>query len=301
MTQVNTSPVVNPRAGGRLELMVAARDCGGCQSQVDRWTDGVSDQLRTLEARDSRLQDHLRNMVAPLELDDVPGLDIGVKYAAVTPGLTFGGDFYDVFPLGGQRYALVMGEAGGDGLEAAEQAVVLRLLVRFALCSTLSPGEAAAQVNRLCIRNGALAEPASLFAAVYNARTGTLTYINAGHEPALRRHGRTDRVEILGRTAPKLGEGSVKDFEERSTILCESDTLAIYTDGLIEHAPRCNPSLGIALLMRRVCCNDAESAAELAECVFTGTRGEAPANLFRDDACLMTIVRTGATLVALKG
>ncbi|WP_165864451.1 PP2C family protein-serine/threonine phosphatase [Capsulimonas corticalis] len=290
---MNTSPVVKPKSRGRLELAVTAGDCGACQTQVDRWTDKVSSQFRDLKGRESRLQDHLRNMVAPVEIEHAPGLDIGVKYEAVTPGLTFGGDFYDVFPIGGHCYAFVVGEAGGEGLEAAEQAVVLRLLVRFALCSTQSPGEAAAQVNRLCVRNGALASSASLFAAVYNTRTGTLIYVNAGHEPALRRRGRTDRVELLARTGPRIGEGPVDDFAERATILGVSDTLAIYTDGLIEHAPRCNPSLGVALLMRRVCCNDSNSAAQLAECVFAGTRGAAPPSLFRDDACLMTVIRTG--------
>jgi serine phosphatase RsbU (regulator of sigma subunit) len=294
MTLMDTSPVAATKAGGRLELTVAARDCGACQSQVDRWSDSQADQMRNLEARESRLQDHLRNMVAPLDLETVPGLDIGVQYAAITPGLTFGGDFYDVFPLGGHQYALVVGEAGGDGLEAAEQAVVLRLLTRSSLCSHLSPGPAISEVNRLCVRRGALAESASVFVAVYNARAGTLTYVNAGHEPALRRRGRTDRVELLARTGPRLGEVDGEEYEERATILNPSDTLAIYTDGLVEHAPRCNPSLGIAMLMRRVCCNDAHGAAQLAKCVFQSTRGEAPPSLFRDDACLMTIIRTEA-------
>ena len=250
-------------------------------------------QFQSLEMRERRLQDHLRDLVMPARIESVPGLDIGVRSQIVSPDWAAGGDFYDVFSLGAQRYALLMGEVGGDGLEAAEQAGALRLSLRFALCADASLGAAIARVNRFCVRNDVLAEFATLFAAVYNARTGTLVYVNAGHEPALRRHGRTDRVELLARSGPRLGVAGDEPYEERATTLGVSDTLAIYTDGLIEHAPRCNPSLGVALLMRRVCCNDSHSAAQLAECIFTGTRGASEPEIFRDDACLMTIVRTG--------
>ena len=49
-----------------------------------------------------------------------------MRYEPAGRGLGFGGDWYDIIPLGGARTAVVVGDVVGHGIEAAAKMVVLR-------------------------------------------------------------------------------------------------------------------------------------------------------------------------------
>jgi PAS domain S-box-containing protein len=75
----------------------------------------VEDQLRTLLAARSRIVRVLQDSLRPAVLPRVPGLDLATRYRPAGDGSEIGGDFYDVFPLAGGRWALVLGDVSGKG------------------------------------------------------------------------------------------------------------------------------------------------------------------------------------------
>jgi sigma-B regulation protein RsbU (phosphoserine phosphatase) len=73
----------------------------------------------------------------------------------------------------------------------------------------------------------------TLFYAILDEKSRTLTYVNAGHNPPLlcRADG---TMEELGPTGPVIGLIDTPVYDERSVILTSGDMLVMYTDGVTE-------------------------------------------------------------------
>ncbi|MFH9345242.1 PP2C family protein-serine/threonine phosphatase [Streptomyces globisporus] len=64
-------------------------------------------------------------------LPAVPGLEPACHYKTASPQ-EVGGDFYDVFPVGGGRWAFFLGDVCGKGTEAASVTSLTRYTLRAA-------------------------------------------------------------------------------------------------------------------------------------------------------------------------
>ena len=104
-------------------------------------------------------------------------------YAAMEPAKEVGGDFYDFALLGGDRLALMIGDASGKGVSAAMFIAMGRSILRSAIVRGASPGQALALANStLAVENHTMMF-ATVFVGVLDLRTGWLTYSSAGHNP----------------------------------------------------------------------------------------------------------------------
>lgn len=182
----------------------------------------------------------------PTELSRAQGWEIAAEFR---PAREVGGDFYDTFSMGGADHvALVVADVCGKGLGAALFMALVRTLIRaFAgLCSALPGGadcagqEAPSLVrvvelaNSFILNNHADASMfATLFFGVLDTSTGSLTYVNAGHNPPLviRAGGSVAR---LGSDAPAVGMFDDVSFVAKEVTIQPGDTLVAYTDGLTE-------------------------------------------------------------------
>ena len=131
-----------------------------------------------------RLTEALQHALLPQELIDIPGVEAAARYLPAAVGTSLGGDWYDVFPLGDGRIAMVVGDVVGRGVEAAS----LMAQIRTALRAYAFEGHAAAQVvDRV---NGLLAflRPATMVTASYlvlDPEAERLAVVSAGHPPPL--------------------------------------------------------------------------------------------------------------------
>ena len=73
----------------------------------------------------------------------------------------------------------------------------------------------------------------TVFYAVLDAETQTLTYANAGQNPPLLRRI-SGRIEKLTRTGAALGVLEELTLSDASLILARGDSLVIYTDGVTD-------------------------------------------------------------------
>jgi phosphoserine phosphatase RsbU/P len=150
------------------------------------------------------------------------------------PAKEVGGDFYDFFPLGGDRFGFAIGDVAGKGLGAALFMAVTRTMIRATALQQLSPSTVLDHVNAVLGEDA----PARIFVTcIYGtleAESGTVTYSNAGHNPPLliREDGPPKMLGDVRGPALCLMKGVA--YRENVLQLAPSDTLLLYTDGVTE-------------------------------------------------------------------
>ena len=83
----------------------------------------VADMVALADARDrlyrqrTEVADVLQRSLLPPALPEVPGLEVGVAYQPSVGDVS--GDFYDVFPVGNDTWAAMIGDVCGKGPKAA--------------------------------------------------------------------------------------------------------------------------------------------------------------------------------------
>jgi sigma-B regulation protein RsbU (phosphoserine phosphatase) len=182
----------------------------------------------------------------PGELPLVEGWEIA---ASLLPAREVAGDFYDAFGLPDGNIGLVIADVCDKGVGAALFMTLFRSLIRVTatqemLDFTRHTSEPCCSADRLRyaidLTNTYIAEThgdsgmfATLFFAILDPHTGSLTYINAGHEPPLViRSGKVN--EKLRKTGPAVGAVPDGRFEPLATQLDPGDMLFAFTDGAPE-------------------------------------------------------------------
>jgi serine phosphatase RsbU (regulator of sigma subunit) len=192
----------------------------------------------SLYAERTRVAQTLRRSLMPSVLPAIPGLELASFFRPVGAGNEVGGDFYDVF--GDERSCwLVVGDVCGKGAEAAALTGFLRHTTVAYAREESSPGKVLTQVNRVMLDQDFEGRFAT--AILVNLRLDgsevAVTVASAGHPAALlaKDGGATTQ---FGQRGSLLGIFDDPMIEEATTVLSVGDSLALYTDGLMEaHAP----------------------------------------------------------------
>jgi PAS domain S-box-containing protein len=178
----------------------------------------------------------LQQAVLPDVLPRIAGLDLAAYYLPSTRDLDVGGDWYDVFPLAGDRVGLAIGDVAGHDVAAASVMGQVRNLLR---AYALDKGDPAAV---LAATDMALAQllPDALATAAYavlDLRDRRLSYACAGHPPPVYA-APSGQVSFLddGRGTMLGVPGGT--FTAGQWRLEEGGTLLFYTDGLVEDRSR---------------------------------------------------------------
>ena len=169
----------------------------------------VSTRMEKLAGRmaeELRLASQVQRALLPPPLSH-PGLELAAEFI---PAREIGGDYYDVISLDGGRLAVSLGDVMGKGVPAALLAANLKACLRaHAEARGVDPGEIIERVNRVFWDVTPKGLFATLFFGVFDFERGTLSYVNAGHEPGVlvREDGRPELLDAGG-TVLGLFEGS---------------------------------------------------------------------------------------------
>jgi len=227
------------RSGSRIPVEVtvspvrnhAGRVIGGIEVFRDL-TESVQDQLRAKE---------IQEMAVECELPEDDRVSIETQYQ---PRDIVGGDFFRAEKLGNDRYAILVADAKGHGVAAALYTMLLRSLWNEHRAELESPARFMEAMNgrlQALVRDGGYFGTAVL--ATYDAASGELRLVRAGHPPPLL--FRTDgTVEAIGQSNPALGMFPRSTYKESSSRLEAREVLLIYTDGATELFDSGNRELG---------------------------------------------------------
>jgi phosphoserine phosphatase RsbU/P len=180
----------------------------------------------------------LQRALLPPSLPTIPGAEIEAKYVAAGEGVEVGGDFYDVFAIESDGWALVIGDVAGKGPEAASLTSLARHTIRAAAMRVKRPGLVLTTLNEEILRQ---TEGERIFTAVYGELEPhlggegvmILRIACAGHpSPLVLRSG--GEVERLPETGTILGALDSPKFSQRELVLEREDAVVFYTDGVTE-------------------------------------------------------------------
>ncbi|MFJ9201199.1 PP2C family protein-serine/threonine phosphatase [Streptomyces flaveolus] len=219
-----------------------ARDRRAYEEELLRARKAAEEARKEAEADRARLQDALavlQQSLLPATLTPVPGMEAAVHYRAASPD-RLGGDFYDLFPLDGRRFAFFLGDVCGKGPQAAAVTSLTRYTLRAAALHDPEPVSALTTLNKVLHERYTGGDP-RYCTVIYgildtDPATGRVTVriASGGHPPAvvLRADGTAEFLPTPG----GLLVGVLPDaaFATATTVLGDGDTLLLYTDGLTE-------------------------------------------------------------------
>src|SRR5580700_6860017 len=236
------------------------------------------EQARQLMARDLEQAAEIQQRFLPAIAPPVRGLDVAGHNA---PCRTVGGDYYDFFPYGSSRIAMVLGDVSGKGMPASLLMMGLQARVQVLIEEPKSLGEVMTRLNRITSANCPADRFITLFFCILDGDTGELTFCNAGHNPPLivRANGSYEQLKGGG---PVLGILPFIDYQEYHEQLAEGDALVIYSDGVTEANNPAGDEFEIEGLAEAVIPHRGQSAATIIgrinKAVATYTAGAPPAD-----------------------
>ncbi|HKQ79156.1 MAG TPA: SpoIIE family protein phosphatase [Blastocatellia bacterium] len=229
------------------EIPITGQDqLGGLSRSFNRMTGSIRELLR-VSAEKQRLDQEMKIAAAvqsrlfPRSIPKSEKLDIAK--GVCIPARSVSGDYYDLLDIAPGLIAVAVADVCGKGVSAALMMANLQANLRG---QALSPRDSdnndparriVDRVNQQVTGSMIDAGFITFFYAEFDERRSTLRYANAGHNPPLLlRDGKYDgklvrRLDVGGTV---LGIFCDAKFEEEEIQLESGDTLAAFTDGVIE-------------------------------------------------------------------
>lgn len=268
---------------GPPEIANLARDVDTMRLQMNR---ALYDALRARETieQSASVVLMLRSELAA-DVEDLPdGWTVAAQLQSAE-GIV-AGDCYDVIKLPPSALGLVVVDISGHGAVSSILALRCKELLRAGLRDGFEPDEAvlwaAEQLDDLGDETFLTA-----FVAVVDLQTGDIRYAGAGHPPALL-CSPTHALE-LDPTGPIVGP-FLGPWQTATAGLDPGDTLAVYTDGLIEVRNAQQEEFGLQRLTDLVCEASCEEADAIAKRCVDEVSSFAPGRL-RDDVTVVLLCR----------
>lgn len=252
---------------------------------LELWREALDsrDKLVALQ-NELSVANKMQQSILPTSFPQGPGFEI---FGGMKPAREIGGDFFDVLSLDDGRIGLVVADVSDKGVPAALFMMSSRTLIKGAAIGHLAPGKVLSEVNQLLQEENDAAMFVTVFYAVFDPRSGELTYANGGHNPPLVIHadGRSTALPPTGGVAL----GVVPDFtyQESSVTLQSGDQVVFYTDGVTEAENDRGEQFGLERLGALFAADTPRDARSANAAVFAAVdafAGEAPQ--FDDVTCL---------------
>ena len=163
---------------------------------------------------------------------EVSAFDI---FAAMDAAKQVGGDFYDFFLIDDHTLGFLIADVSGKGIPGALFMMAAKTEIENYLSTGMEPAQAITSANkRLCANNDA-GMFVTVWAATLDWKTGLLTYVNAGHNFPLLRHGNGGSWEWLKKKCGLfLGTFETAKYRQETLTLEPGDEILLYTDGVNE-------------------------------------------------------------------
>jgi PAS domain S-box-containing protein len=179
----------------------------------------------------------LQASLLPDTLPSIPGLGVAVRYWPAGEATTVGGDFYDLFEIGDDRWAIVIGDVCGTGPAAAALTALARHTIRAAAWNGADPDDVLRQLNHAIRRSERQTFCTALYCTLTPKADQFQLTVTAGGHPLPIVHRNDGSTETIGEPGTLLGVTIGSRSTTRSTNLGPGDTFVLYTDGITDVRP----------------------------------------------------------------
>jgi serine phosphatase RsbU (regulator of sigma subunit) len=188
----------------------------------------VADRLSL--KNDLEIARDIQQAMLPSGVYSAPGVEtVGMS----RPANTVGGDFYDILPLDDGRLVITLGDVAGKGSPAALLMALLLAMLRTLVDEKLEPADLITRLNVQVCRHAPGTRFITLFYGVFDPRSGSLTYVSAGHMPPLLLRG-DGTCERLSDGGISLGMFEHSTYTTGHVVIQPDDLFAVYSDGITE-------------------------------------------------------------------
>jgi serine phosphatase RsbU (regulator of sigma subunit) len=207
------------------------------------------------------------------------------------PANTVGGDFYDILPIDEGRLVIALGDVAGKGSPAALLMALLLAMLRTLVDEKLEPADLITRLNVQVCRHAPGTRFITLFYAVFDPRTGNLTYVSAGHMPPLLLRG-AGTCERLTDGGISLGMFEHSTYTTGHVVIGPDDLFAVYSDGITEaEDPKGIPfdEIGLETALKA---NHHDSLSAIGAAVLRAVERHTDERRFADDLTILLLRRT---------
>jgi serine phosphatase RsbU (regulator of sigma subunit)/pSer/pThr/pTyr-binding forkhead associated (FHA) protein len=237
--------------------------------------------------RELQLAREIQQRFQPTAPPAVPGFELqGISF----PSYQIGGDYYDFILCPDGRLVIALGDVSGKGTSAALLMSSLHAAVHAQVASCRPITETVGAVNRYLADNTPANRFVTLFYAELDPLTGSLSFINAGHNPPIIAH-ESGVLEHLGAGGVPLGILPDFDYREGRTQLRPGDVLIAYSDGVTETQNPGGEEFGTLRLQEVIAQNLTRSAAGLRDKIEAALSAFAQGTPAVDDITLVIVRR----------
>ena len=155
-------------------------------------------------------------------------------WAQIRPAREVGGDFYDFFMIDDRYFAFVIADVSGKGVPAALLMAVAKTLIKARTQDTRMTSHIVEGTNNELSENNEDCMFITAFFGIIDAKTGVLTYTNAGHNPPFLIKANGTSEVMAGIHGPMIGAMEGIQYEQSEVQLDVDDKLLLYTDGVTE-------------------------------------------------------------------
>ncbi|WP_425265147.1 PP2C family protein-serine/threonine phosphatase [Streptomyces regalis] len=226
-------------SGHRYGVLVCARDPAPFTREEAELLTLLADRAAS-HIRHAREHERIRGLVGKLQRALLaepgrphPNLDVAIRYLPIGQSTVVGGDWCETVRLHFGRTLLVVGDVMGHGLEAAVDMTAYRSALRYIASADLPPHRVLRQLDDIASAEPER-RPATCLIARLDPDRGQVTLASAGHLPpaVIDAEGRTSLLPVP--VGPPLGTG-LGGYEPATYRLDPTQTLLLFTDGLVEH------------------------------------------------------------------
>lgn len=237
--------------------------------------------------RELALASEIQQRFQPTAPPQVEGYELqGISF----PCYEIGGDYYDFIEREDGRLVIALGDVSGKGTAAALLMSSLHAAVHAQSASHDSLSATISAVNRYLADNIPANRFVTLFYAELDPASGTLSFLNAGHNPPLIVHS-AGTVEQLASGGLPLGIKPDAEYREGRTQLQPGDVLVIYSDGVTEAVSPTGEEFGATRLYEVVARNVNASASGIRDRIESSLTKFAQGTSAADDITLVIVKR----------
>lgn len=209
-------------------------------------------------------------------LPPIPQPMHGISWHAVMePAGEVGGDYYDFFPLAGERICVVLADVSGKGVPGAVFVSNTRSVLRAVARERPTPSSVLAAVSDMLLLDGGGELYVTCIVAIVDTAQHTMAYANAGHPPGvILRNERDPRA--LGTGGPPLGLFPEAHYDQELITLESGDLVVLVSDGITDAIDASGGAIPAAISDELVNLRERTPAMACATLLDRASRGSGP-------------------------
>lgn len=150
------------------------------------------------------------------------------------PARSVGGDFYEFFDLGNERWGIVIGDVSDKGLPAALFMTLTYSLMKAEAERCATPGQVVREVNRHLLGMNASSMFVTILYGILDCSTGEFTYARAGHLAPALFDSQGEPVSLAMNPGQPIGLFETFNLDEATIHVPPNGLLVLSSDGLTE-------------------------------------------------------------------